>query len=252
MPGKGGAGAAFNERQPKLIDPKTDTNFILEGGGGDISSMICVPIYSEKDVPIGVASFHNPPGVPPLTREHLDVISSYVDVLSVALCASPKKFDLEHPKTVFVVHGHDRLALVELELICQKLHIKPYILQNEPPFGLSIIEILEQKIGADPAISFGIVLMTADDMVFTDRGSGKTIFRARQNVLLEAGMLFAPVGRSRVALLAKADIDVPSDLGGILYLPFEKSVKETVSKLVPHLRNAGFSITEAQEIEAGR
>jgi hypothetical protein len=130
--GKGGAGAAFNERQPKLIDPKTDTNFISEGGGGDIASMICVPVYSEGDIPIGVASFHNPPGVPLLTREDLDIISSYVDVLSVALCASPKKIDLEHPKTVFVVHGHDRFALTELELICARINIKPYILQNEP------------------------------------------------------------------------------------------------------------------------
>ena len=48
MPGRGGAGAAFSERQPKLIDPKTDTNFIFEGSGDDIASMICVPIYSDR------------------------------------------------------------------------------------------------------------------------------------------------------------------------------------------------------------
>ena len=187
-----------------------------------------------------------------MTREHLDIIASYVDVLSIALCASPKKINLEHPKTIFIVHGHDRLSLTELELICLRFDIKPYILQNEPSFGLSIIEILEQKIGADPAVSFGVVLMTADDMVFTDKTSGKTVFRARQNVLLEAGMLFSSIGRPRVALLARADIDVPSDLGGILYLRFDKSVKETVPKLAAHLRHAGFPITETQEIEAGR
>src|SRR6266446_4462767 len=242
-PGQGGAGRAFSLRTPKLIDPRTDSTFISEAGGDNISSIICVPIYTDRDGPIGVASFHDPPGERRLTETDLEVIVTYVDVLGSALLASPKKMDVNSPRTVFIVHGHDKLALTELENITLKLGIRSYILQNEPGYGMTLIEILEKKIGGDPAVAFGIVLMTADDMVFTNKETGKTIFRPRQNVLIEAGMLFANIGREKVALLIKDDIEVPSDLSGILYLGFKHNVKEVVSKLVPHLKQAGFPIT---------
>ena len=55
--------------------------------------------------------------------------------------------------------------------------------------------------------------------------------RARQNVVLEMGMLISAVGRSNVAILKRGHIEVPSDAQGILYIPFNDHVKETVPKL---------------------
>ena len=74
--------------------------------------------------------------------------------------------------------------------------------------------------------------------------------RARQNVVLEMGMLISAVGRGNVAILKKGHIEVPSDAQGILYIPFNDHVKETVPKLADRLRAAGFvlnpqSITNA-------
>jgi predicted nucleotide-binding protein len=54
------------------------------------------------------------------------------------------------------------------------------------------------------------------------------------------GMLIAAVGRPNVAILKKGHLEVPSDAQGILYIPFNDHVKETVPKLVDRLRAAGF------------
>ena len=70
--------------------------------------------------------------------------------------------------------------------------------------------------------------------------------RARQNVVMEMGMLIAAFGRPRVAILKKGHLEVPSDASGIIYLPFNGHVRETVARLCQRLGEAGFEIsTEA-------
>jgi len=64
--------------------------------------------------------------------------------------------------------------------------------------------------------------------------------RARQNVVLETGMLISAVGRPNVAILKRGHVEVPSDAQGILYIPYNDHVKETVPKLADRLRAAGF------------
>jgi len=143
---------------------------------------------------------------------------------------------------VFVVHGHDQTSREQLELILHKLGLDPFVLQNTGGAGLTIIEALEQEIGPDAAeVKFGIVLLTPDDFGYakTD-GVDKAQPRARQNVVLEMGMLLSSIGRKNVAILKKGHVDVPSDAQGILYLGFNDHVKEVVPRLVDRLTNAGF------------
>ena len=64
--------------------------------------------------------------------------------------------------------------------------------------------------------------------------------RARQNVVLEMGMLISALERKNVAILKKQHLEIPSDAQGILYIPFNDHVKEAVPKLVDRLRAAGF------------
>ena len=128
---------------------------------------------------------------------------------------------------VFVVHGHDQTSREQLELILHKLGLDPFVLQNTGGAGLTIIEALEQEIGPDAAeVKFGIVLLTPDDFGYakTD-GVDKAQPRARQNVVLEMGMLLSSIGRKNVAILKKGHVDVPSDAQGILYLGFNDHVK---------------------------
>jgi predicted nucleotide-binding protein len=145
-------------------------------------------------------------------------------------------------KKVFVVHGHDDVAREQLELVLHKLGMDPFVLANTAGGGLTIIEALEEEIGPRPnQARFGIVLMTPDDMGYSKRdGEGEVQPRARQNVVLEMGMLISALGRPNVAILKKGHLEVPSDANGILYIPFNEHVKETVPKLTDRLRAAGF------------
>jgi len=150
-------------------------------------------------------------------------------------------------KRVFVVHGHDTATREQLELILHKLYLEPFVLANTAGGGLTIIEALESEMTSSGDRSrFGIVLMTPDDIGYckTD-GPEKAEPRARQNVVLEMGMLIAALGRPNVAILKKGHLEIPSDATGILYLSFNDHVKEIVPRLVDRLRNAGFDLDPA-------
>lgn len=136
-------------------------------------------------------------------------------------------------KKVFVVHGHDTPAREQLELVLHRLNLDPFVLANTGGGGLTIIEALEKEIGAQPgAARFGIVLMTPDDMGYAKKdGPDKVEPRARQNVVLEMGMLITALGRPNVAILKKGHLEIPSDANGILYIGFNDHVKETVTRL---------------------
>lgn len=145
---------------------------------------------------------------------------------------------------VFVVHGHDNQSREQLELILHKLGLDPFVLSNTGGDGLTIIEALEREIvREDSRARFGIVLLTPDDEGYSKRdGPEASEPRARQNVVLEMGMLLAALGRSNVAILRRGHLVVPSDAQGIIYLPFNDHVRETVPRLVDRLRTAGFNL----------
>lgn len=158
--------------------------------------------------------------------------------------AEVKPATVEAKGKVFVVHGHDEKSREQLELILHKLGLDPFVLQNTGGAGLTIIEALEQEIGPNSAeVKFGIVLLTPDDFGYSKSdGADKAQPRARQNVVLEMGMLLSSIGRKNVAILKKGHVDVPSDAQGILYLGYNDHVKEVVPRLVDRLTHAGFKL----------
>ena len=118
------------------------------------------------------------------------------------------------------------------------------MLGNTGGGGLTIIETLEGEISSrTTGQRFGIVLLTPDDMGYEhgdDVNNAEP--RARQNVVMEMGMLIAAFGRQRVAILKKGHVVEPTDIGGIIYLPFNDHVKETAPRLCQRLRDAGFEL----------
>jgi len=47
--------------------------------------------------------------------------------------------------------------------------------------------------------------------------------RARQNVIFELGYFVAALGRGRVCLLLKGDVEIPSDLYGVVYTTLDRA-----------------------------
>ena len=160
--------------------------------------------------------------------------------LAVSGTLSPS-LPVERPK-VFVVHGHDTQAREQLELVLHRLGLEPFVLANTGG-GMTIIEALEQDVKPQIRARFGIVLLTPDDMGWAKADGELTRQpRARQNVVLEMGMLLAALGRPNVAILKKGHIETPSDAQGIIYLSFNDHIRGTVPKLVDRLRKAGFTL----------
>jgi len=148
---------------------------------------------------------------------------------------------------IFVVHGHDVSALEQLELVLRRLDLAPYVLMNTAGGGMTIIESLERKIGKRGEARFGIVLLTPDDVGYAKRdGEKEAKPRARQNVILEMGMLLSSLTREHVAIIVKGFVELPSDAAGIIYLHFNDHVKEVVPKLAERLQASGIPLSAAQ------
>ena len=158
----------------------------------------------------------------------------------------------ENSKRVFVVHGHDQTARTELQLILHQLNLDPLVLADTGGQGLTIIEALEKEMSSSSGGKrFGIVLLTPDDMGYEREKTPKDAEpRARQNVVMEMGMLIAAFGRHRVAILRKGQVSVPSDANGIIYLGFADHVNETAAKLCKRLTDAGFELKPEAVAEA--
>ena len=143
-------------------------------------------------------------------------------------------------KKVFVVYGHDDMAKLQLEALLRRWDLDPIILDQPASAGQTIIEKLEEY-GSD--VGYAIVLATPDD-----EGKAKTETdyrsRVRQNVVLELGMFLAKLGRDKVAILLKetTDFEKPSDIQGLVYIPFQSKVDEVALSLIRELSKQGYNI----------
>lgn len=143
-------------------------------------------------------------------------------------------------RKIFVVYGHDEIARTQLEALLRRWDLEPIILDQQASAGQTIIEKLEEYI-AD--VGYAIVLATPDD-----EGKAKsesvTKSRVRQNVVLELGMFLAKLGRERVAILLKeaTDFERPSDIQGLIYIPFQNKVDEVSLNLIRELSRQGYTI----------
>jgi predicted nucleotide-binding protein len=141
---------------------------------------------------------------------------------------------------IFVVYGHDTAARDELELMLRRMGLNPIIFANLPGAGETIIEKLESYIGQNGKAAYACVLVTPDDEGFKVGEADKKKYRARQNVVLELGMVLASLGRKRVAILRKKTVDQPSDIDGLVYIPFDEKVEEIKVHVFKELEAAGF------------
>jgi predicted nucleotide-binding protein len=53
-------------------------------------------------------------------------------------------------------------------------------------------------------------------------------------------MVLAKLGRKRVAILRKKTVEQPSDIDGLLYVPFEERLEEIKFAILKELQAAGF------------
>ncbi len=128
---------------------------------------------------------------------------------------------------ILIIHGHDRLALLELKnMIHTRLpHVVPRVMAMDVEGSLSLPEkfdkVTENVLGA-------IALMTPDDLGGTalDVKANIQSPRARQNVVIEIGWAWGKLGRSKCLILNRGQIEIPSDLSGAELHTFKETPEE--------------------------
>lgn len=147
---------------------------------------------------------------------------------------------------VFVIYGHDGPARTELEAMLRRWNLEPLILEQLPSEGQTIIEKLE-KYTAE--VKFAVVLATPDDEGYRAGHEDEKAFRARQNVVMELGMMLTLLGRKNVAIIMKQQdrMERPSDIQGLLYIPFKDSLQKDAGLLLAkEMQAQGYPISLAR------
>jgi predicted nucleotide-binding protein len=119
---------------------------------------------------------------------------------------------------IFVVHGHNEaFRLKVVDFLSKATDRPPTVLIDEANKGMELFEKFEDAAGR---ACFAVVLATADDIGRAKTGT-EDKDRARQNVILEWGFFAGRLGRDRVALMCEPGVELPSDIGGLVYIPLD-------------------------------
>ena len=147
---------------------------------------------------------------------------------------------------IFIVHGHDELPKEQLARMLKEMGLEPVILHEQPDKGRTIIEKFEEVC---EDVGFAFVIITPDD-VGVDRELYEKMkveeyrncfrYRARQNVVFELGFFYGKLGRNRVCCLYKGNVELLSDISGVLYIEFKDSVRERYADIIKELKAAGY------------
>ena len=159
------------------------------------------------------------------------------DIMPIATHETPEMPDQQVSNRVFVVHGRDDGSRNTVARFLESLELEPIILQERPNEGRTIIQKFEDHSG----VGFAVVLCTPDDVGALAAEQQELRPRPRQNVILELGFFWGKLGRKKVCALLDGDMDMPSDFGGVLYIPLDESEGWKLT-LARELRAAGMNI----------
>ena len=126
------------------------------------------------------------------------------------------------PSKVFIIHGHDEIARLQLEkMLKEEFKLKPIVIQDNPNESFDTIISKFERNANECALAFA--LFTPDDKL------SEKDYRARQNVILELGYFLGrdqQTTNRRIIILRKGNVEIPSDIKGVIYYQFESTIKE--------------------------
>lgn len=134
----------------------------------------------------------------------------------------------EKPKRVFISHGKIKEWYKVQAYIEKDNKIPTLELAQEANLGRTVLQKLSEE---SDKCSYAVIVMTGDD----DIGDGKP--RARENVMHEIGFFQGKYGLQNVCLLYEEGTNIPSNIHGLVYIPFAKDyVESTFGALTRELK----------------
>lgn len=156
------------------------------------------------------------------------------------------------PDSIFIVHGHDEIALDEVKAFVSSIGVRPIVLRESAGPDQSLLQRFFRVAGE---AKFAVVILSADDVgaarvQFDEPSVGERSlqFRARQNVILELGFFYGQLGWDHVFVLLKQpdrvfpNFEMPSDIGGAVYDRMSQTGRWK-QELQERMRKAGFRVT---------
>ena len=143
----------------------------------------------------------------------------------------------EHTQdSIFIVHGRNDTRRLEVRnFIDSHTDLQPITLSDQPNKGL---DLLGKFVENAQKARFAVVIVTGDDEGRI-KGGKDLKPRARQNVIFELGYFIGLLGRDKVAVLYEDNTELPSDFGGIVYIPLSRDWKIQLGR---ELKNAGIQV----------
>jgi len=171
----------------------------------------------------------------------------------------------EFSKKIFVVHGKQESSKDALKRMLQEWGLEPVVLAEQANRGRVL---LNKLLDHTSDVGFAFVIMTVDDMgmpipdyerlrkilqksddpqrwvnEIADQVKGMKA-RVRQNVLFEYGLCIGSLGPERVCVLVHkvegAELEIPSDVLGHGYIPFEDDLSKCKEQIAKELTAAGY------------
>ena len=140
----------------------------------------------------------------------------------------------ERPGRVFISHGRSP-DWREVQVYIEKdVKFETLELAQEPNKGRTVLQKLDEE---SNSCSFAVVVMTGDD----DIGIGAP--RARENVMHEIGYFQGKYGLANVCLLHEEGTNIPSNIHGLVYIPFPKGLVSATFGVLGRELRAAFSKT---------
>lgn len=141
-------------------------------------------------------------------------------------------------KKVFIVHGHDDLAKLEVARLIEKFDLEAIILHEQSNSGKTVIEKIEEN----SDVRYAVVLYTPCDLGRTKENNvEEEQARARQNVVFEHGYLIGKLGRQKVTALIKEKVETPGDISGVVYISMDKA-GAWKTELAREMKTAGLEV----------
>ncbi|MGZ5118828.1 MAG: TIR domain-containing protein, partial [Burkholderiales bacterium] len=176
--------------------------------------------------------------------DRLELIPLSVDVHNTGLTPPQPSASQPRTKKVFVVHGRDEVAKTNLEVFLHEIGLDPVVLHRQADEGMTIIEKFEKY----SDVGYAFILLTPDEVAYLASEDSKPDsertkeFRARPNVIFEFGYFVGKLGRSRVCCLYTGNVSLPSDVSGMIYKRYEKSIEEVAYSVIKDLKASGYAI----------
>ena len=125
----------------------------------------------------------------------------------------------ERERRVFISHGKPPDWREVQAFIEKDLSISTLELAQEPNRGRTVLQKLDEE---SDRCNYAVVVMTGDDTI--EDGTP----RARENVMHEIGYFQGTFGLENVCLLHEEGVNIPSNIHGLVYIPFPRGLVRAV------------------------